>query len=158
MGLGESGWKGFGLQVNGILSWDLFEEKVDEVKETREELARGRRNQGSSIRLSSSGFWGFALICRGTHLPCKNSRVRKSRIELVSPLIYSISKSKTLKIACHRAKLCLETRFWTSFYKTSLALLQLTLIKKFWLKRSFWNFEIHSMIDKRDNYSKPTYG
>ena len=33
MGLRESGSKGFGLQVNGGLSWGLFEEKVDEVKE-----------------------------------------------------------------------------------------------------------------------------
>ena len=33
MGLGESGWKGFGLQGNGSLSWGLFEEKVSEVKE-----------------------------------------------------------------------------------------------------------------------------
>ena len=32
VGLGESGWMGFGLQVNGGLSWCLFEEKVGEVK------------------------------------------------------------------------------------------------------------------------------
>ena len=31
--LGESGWKGFGLQVNEGLSWGLFEEKVGELKE-----------------------------------------------------------------------------------------------------------------------------
>ena len=55
-----------------------------------EESARG--NRSSSIRLSGSGFWGVALIWGGTHFPCRNSRVRKSGIELVSPLIYSISK------------------------------------------------------------------
>ena len=31
--LGESGWKGFGLQGNKVLSWGLFEEKVGELKE-----------------------------------------------------------------------------------------------------------------------------
>ena len=31
--LGENGWKGFGLQVNGSLSWGLLEEKVGELKE-----------------------------------------------------------------------------------------------------------------------------
>ena len=31
--LGESGWKGFGLQVNKGLSQGLFEEKVGELKE-----------------------------------------------------------------------------------------------------------------------------
>ena len=36
VGLGENGWKGFGLQVNGGLSWGLFEEKVGEVKEGQE--------------------------------------------------------------------------------------------------------------------------
>ena len=36
VGLWENGWKGFGLQVNGGLSWGLFEEKVGEVKEGQE--------------------------------------------------------------------------------------------------------------------------
>ena len=36
VGLGENGWKGLGLQVNEGLSWDLFEEKVGEVKEGQE--------------------------------------------------------------------------------------------------------------------------
>ena len=31
--LGESGWKGFGLQGNVGLSWGLFEEKAGELKE-----------------------------------------------------------------------------------------------------------------------------
>ena len=31
--LGESGWKGFGLQGNVGLSWGLFEEKASELKE-----------------------------------------------------------------------------------------------------------------------------
>ena len=146
VGLGESGWKGFGLQVDGVLSWGLFEEKVGEVKEGQGRNLLGG-GIGGSIRLSSSGFGGFALICRGTHLPYRNLRVRKPGIKLVSPLIYSMSKSKTLKIACHLAKLCLETRFWTSFYKT-LALLQSTQIKNFWLKRTFWNFKTHNIIDK----------
>ena len=40
--LGESGWKGFGLQVNEGLSWGLFEEKVGELKEgQRRNLLRG---------------------------------------------------------------------------------------------------------------------
>ena len=30
---GESGWKGFGLQGNGSLSWGLFKEKLGELKE-----------------------------------------------------------------------------------------------------------------------------
>ena len=71
VGVGESGWKGFGLQVNGGLSWGLFEEKVGELKE-----GQGRNLLGgwwSSIRLSGSGFWGIVLICRGAHLPCRNS-------------------------------------------------------------------------------------
>ena len=109
MELGESGWKGFGLQGNGSLSWGLFKEKLGLLNE-----GQGRNLLGgwwSSIRLSGSGFWGIVLICRGAHLPCRNSRVKKSGIELDSPLIYSISKSKTLKIACYLAKLCLETRF-----------------------------------------------
>ena len=110
-GAWESGSKGFRLHVNGDLSWGLFEEKVGEVKEGQGRNLLGG-NQRSSIRLSGYGFWRFALICRGTHLPCRNSRVKKSGIiELVSPLIYSISKSKTLKIDCHQVKLCLETRF-----------------------------------------------
>ena len=33
VGLGGSGSKGFGLHVNGDLSWGLFKEKVGEVKE-----------------------------------------------------------------------------------------------------------------------------
>ena len=33
VGLGESGSKGFGLHVNGDLSWGLFEEKVGVVKD-----------------------------------------------------------------------------------------------------------------------------
>ena len=33
MGLGEGGWKGFGLQENRTLSRGLFKEKVGEVKE-----------------------------------------------------------------------------------------------------------------------------
>ena len=34
--LGESSWKGFGLQVNGGLSWGIFEEKIGELKEGQE--------------------------------------------------------------------------------------------------------------------------
>ena len=36
VGLGESDWKGFGLQVNGGLSQGLFEEKAGELKEGQE--------------------------------------------------------------------------------------------------------------------------
>ena len=56
--------------------------------------------------------------------PCKNSLVRKSGSELLSPLINSISKSKADKIAYHLAKICLETRFLTSICKISFADLQ----------------------------------
>ena len=34
--LRESGSKGFGLHVNGDLSWDLFEESTGDVKEGQE--------------------------------------------------------------------------------------------------------------------------
>ena len=53
-----------------------------------------------------------------------------------------MSKSKTLKIAFHLAKICLEARFSTSF-----ALLQSTWTKKNLFKRSS-NFEMHKTIDK----------
>ena len=136
-GLGKAGQR-----VSIACQWGSFLESVWREcrwggRRAREESTRG--NRSSSIGLSSFGFWGVSLIRRGTYLPCRNSRVRKLGIELVSPLIYSISNSKTLKIAYHLAKLCLETRFWTSFCKTSLELLQSTRIKNFWLKRSFWN-------------------
>ena len=36
---------------------------------------------------------------------------RKSGTEFLSPLINSISKSKTLKIACQRAKICFDAMF-----------------------------------------------
>ena len=41
VGFRESGSKGFGLHVNGDLSWVLFEEKLGEVKE-----GQGRNLQG----------------------------------------------------------------------------------------------------------------
>ena len=41
VGLGESGWMGFGVQVNGGLSWCLFEEKVGEVKERQGRILLG---------------------------------------------------------------------------------------------------------------------
>ena len=59
-----------------------------------------------------------------------------------------MSKSKILKIACHLAKICLEARFSTLLNKTSFALSQSTLTKKFLFKRSSWNFEMHKTIDK----------
>ena len=59
-----------------------------------------------------------------------------------------MSLSKALKIACYLAKICLEARFSMSLNKTSFALLQLTLTKKFLFKRSSWNFEMHKTIDK----------
>ena len=42
---------------------------------------------------------------------CRNSWMRKSRIELWLPLIYSISKSKTLNIDYQRAKPCFDAMF-----------------------------------------------
>jgi len=52
--------------------------------------------------------------CRETFvslLPCKNSLVKKSGCELFDPLINSISKSNTDKIACHLANIYFETKF-----------------------------------------------
>ena len=80
--------------------------------------------------------------------PCKNSVVRKSGRELSTPLIYSISKSNDDKIACQRANICLETKFWTSFCKTSLADLQSIFKRNFLINKSSWNFEIHKIIAK----------
>ena len=49
VGLGESGWMGFGVQVNGGLSWCLFEEKVGEVKEGQgRNLLRGGGIRGAA--------------------------------------------------------------------------------------------------------------
>ena len=48
LGLGESGWKGFGLQINGDLSRDLFEEKVGEVKEGQGRNLLGRGGIGGA--------------------------------------------------------------------------------------------------------------
>ena len=144
-------WREWGKRVWATCQWGsllgfVWREGGWSEGRTREESTRG--NRSSSIRLFGSRFWGVTFVWGGTHLPYRNSQVRKSRIELVSPLICSISKSKTLKIAYHLAKLCLETRFWTSFCRTSLVLLQSTWIKNFWLNRSSWNFETHNMIDK----------
>jgi hypothetical protein len=47
--------------------------------------------------------------------PYKNSLDRKYRIELVSPFINSISKSKFKSIDCYMVKNCYEIIFWTSF-------------------------------------------
>ena len=69
-------------------------------------------------------------------------------MEFCDPLIYSISKSKTLKIVCHLAKICFEAIFSTSLSITYLALLQSMRNKNFWFSKSLWNFEIHSTIDK----------
>jgi hypothetical protein len=52
-------------------------------------------------------------------------------MELLIPLIYSISKSKTLKISCHRANICFEAIFSTSFFRTYFADLQSILNKIF---------------------------
>ena len=95
--------------------------------------------RGWVVQVSSRTSW-FRL--------CKNSQVRKSGILFWVPSMNSISKSKTERMACHRAKICFDAMFWTSFSKTCFADLQSTLIKNFWFKRSLWNFEMHSTIDK----------
>ena len=41
----------------------------------------------------------------------KNSRVRKSEILFWIPSMNSISKSKTERMACHRAKICFDAMF-----------------------------------------------
>ena len=78
----------------------------------------------------------------------KNSLVRKSGKELEEHLIKSILKFKTLKIACHLEKICLEARFLTSFYKISFVDLQSIQIVKVWFNKSLWNLEIHKTIAK----------
>ena len=101
----------------------------------------------------------LSRIIAGTHFvscrekfvplfPCRNSLVKKSGRELSEPFINSISKSKADKIACHQANICLETKFWTSFCKTSFADLQSIRIRNFLRKRSSWNFEMHKTIAK----------
>ena len=93
------------------------------------------------------GFWtGFRLL--RAQFPCRNSRDKKSRREFESPLINSISKSKTDKIACHLAKIYFETIFWTSFWRISFALLHSTRRRNFLLKTSSWNFWMHKAIAK----------
>jgi hypothetical protein len=62
---------------------------------------------------------------------CKNSQVRKSGIKFSNPLIYSISKSKALKIACHLAKICFDAMFSTSFFRIYFADLQSILRRNF---------------------------
>ena len=53
------------------------------------------------------GFNGIGFA----HFPCKNSHERKSGKTFEEPLMNSISKSNTDKIACYLVKICLETRF-----------------------------------------------
>ena len=78
----------------------------------------------------------------------KNSWVRKLGMLFWVPSMNSMSKSKTERIACYRAKICFDAMFRISFSKTCFANLQSILINKFWFKRSLWNFEMHSTIDK----------
>ena len=54
------------------------------------------------VRVSSRTF------CFGS---CKNSRVRKSGILFWVPAMNSMSKSKTERIACQRAKICFDAMF-----------------------------------------------
>ena len=79
---------------------------------------------------------------------CKNSWVKKSEILFWVPSMNSISKSKTKRMACRHAKICFNKMFWTSFSRTCFANLQSILIKNFWFSKSFWDFEMHSTIDK----------
>src|ERR1044072_9602174 len=83
---------------------------------------------GDHIDLSLEVFHSF--------FPYKNSLVRKSGKGLFSPLIWTISNSKHDNNACHLAKICLETRFSTSFFKTLGAALQSVLIKNALLNKS----------------------
>ena len=53
--------------------------------------------------------------------------------------MYSISKSKALRITYHLVKICLQPRFSISFYKTSLVNLQSVQIIIFLFRRSLWN-------------------
>jgi hypothetical protein len=55
--------------------------------------------------------------------------VKKSGIELSEFLIYSISKSKALKIVGHQAKICFDAIFSTSFFNMYFADLQSILNK-----------------------------
>ena len=95
------------------------------------------------ISVCSRLFIFWSLVCHYS-TAFRNSWVRKSGIDFLEPLIYSMSKSKTVKIACHLAKICFEAMFSTSFTITYLALLQSICNKNFWFNKSLWNLEIHS--------------
>ena len=90
----------------------------------------------------------FRFWCSTHSDVCKNSLVRKSWREFFSPLMCSISKSKHDNNACHLAKICFKTKFWTSFVKTLGAALQSVLIKNFLLNKSSWNFYKHKTIER----------
>jgi len=96
--------------------------------------------------------WGTIMIfwhCFTTHDDaCKNSLVKKSGRQFFSPFICFISKWKHDNNACHLAKICFETKFWTSFVKTLGAALQSALIKNFLLNKSSWNFCKHKTIER----------
>ena len=47
--LGESGWKGFGLQGIGDLSWGLFKEKLGKLKEGQGKNLLGGGGTGGAI-------------------------------------------------------------------------------------------------------------
>ena len=79
---------------------------------------------------------------------CKNSLVKKSGRKFFSPFICSLSKSKHDNNACHQAKICFETKFWTSFVKTLGAALQSVFIKHILLNKSSWNFCKHKTIER----------
>ena len=66
------------------------------------------------ISVCSRLFIFWSLACHYS-TACRSSWVRKSGIDFLEPLIYSMSKSKTLKIACHLAKICFEAMVSTFF-------------------------------------------
>lgn len=57
-------------------------------------------------------------------LSYKNFRVKRYGKEFLISSICSISKSKEDNKYCHLTKICFETKFLTSFFKTLLAALQ----------------------------------
>ena len=61
VGVGESGWKGFELQVNGGLSWGLFEEKVGELKEGQGRNLLGGGGEGSMEQHKTIWFWVLGI-------------------------------------------------------------------------------------------------
>ena len=120
----------FNNSLDSPLNFSFGKDRVESIGKYVFNLSTVSLHEFSKV--NDSGFvMGAERHGHGYGLPCKNSRVKKSGIEFLLPSVYSISKSKMLKMDCHLAKICLLAIFLTSFPKTYLALLQSTLTKNF---------------------------